>query len=204
MLLVSSILNSSARALIWRARATKSNRLLFQLVPLAHPTAATASGLLPTLSTMDGMPPKTPQALAKERMVTRPGRKQLCNLRDVAANGLLPTLTVKGNYNRKELSPKAGDGLATAMRNFLPTLTANEHKGSGTDRYIGSPQYRGAKTAEALRTKATDPIYLSPSFAEEFMGYPIGFTELSASETALFHKSLSKSSDLSLKRSKKI
>lgn len=61
---------------------------------------------------------------------------------------MLPTLTRKGNYNRKGVSKKSGDGLATVLRrdaaSMLPTLTsadsvrgpdfAREHgEGSGGD-----------------------------------------------------------------------
>lgn len=42
---------SSRRALTWKAKATKSNRLLFQLVPSTPRTAETESGLLPTVQT---------------------------------------------------------------------------------------------------------------------------------------------------------
>lgn len=43
------------------------------------------------------------------------------SLQTMAAKGLLPTLTVFGNYNRKGVSPQSGDGLATAIAK-LPTL----------------------------------------------------------------------------------
>ena len=65
----------------------------------------------------------------------------------------------------------------------LPTPGANEYKGSGRNRYKGSPHYRGAKTSEALRTCADDPIYLNPSFAEWLMNYPIGSSALKPSAT---------------------
>lgn len=42
---------SSRCALTWKAKATKSNRLLFQLVPSTLRTAGTGSGLLPTVQT---------------------------------------------------------------------------------------------------------------------------------------------------------
>jgi len=60
----------------------------------------------------------------------------------------------------------------------LPTPTANDYKGAGRKRYIGSPHYRGAKTSEALRTCKNDPIYPHPSFMEWLMGWPIGWTDL--------------------------
>ena len=59
---------------------------------------------------------------------------------------------------------------------LLPTVTANESKGSGRNRYQGSPHFRGAKMSEGLRTCEGDPIYLSPSFAEKAMGFPVEWT----------------------------
>lgn len=44
--------------------------------------------------------------------------------------GLLPTLTVHGNYNRKGASKNSGDGLATAIRR-MPTLRATDGERGG-------------------------------------------------------------------------
>lgn len=60
----------------------------------------------------------------------------------------------------------------------LPTTGANEGKGSQKRRYIGSPEYRGAKMSEGLRTCEEDPIYLNPSFAESVMMWPSEWTAL--------------------------
>lgn len=60
----------------------------------------------------------------------------------------------------------------------LPTVTANESKGSGANRFIGAKHFRGAKMSEGLRTCETDPIYLNPLFAELAMGFPLGWTLL--------------------------
>lgn len=61
---------------------------------------------------------------------------------------------------------------------LLPTIGANESKGSQRSRYLGSTEYRGAKMSEGLRTGVTDPIYTDPSFAEAAMGYPRDWTLL--------------------------
>ena len=53
MLLVSSIWNSKKRLLTWKIMATKSNRLLFQLVPLMPSIAGIEFGLLPTPTASD-------------------------------------------------------------------------------------------------------------------------------------------------------
>jgi hypothetical protein len=61
---------------------------------------------------------------------------------------------------------------------YLPTIGANEGRGSVRNRFPGSPTYRRSKMSEGLRTCESDPIYIHPSFAEVVMGYPIGWTEL--------------------------
>lgn len=71
---------------------------------------------------------------------------------------------------------------------WLPTICKSESKGSGRSRWRGSPEYRGAKMSEALRTCREDPIYLTPSFAEIAMGFPITWTELQPLEMHSFHK----------------
>lgn len=61
---------------------------------------------------------------------------------------------------------------------LLPTLTANEGKGSGRNRYRNSPNFRGAKMSEGLRTCLEDPIYTHPNFAEAAMGLEKDWTLL--------------------------
>ena len=65
-----------------------------------------------------------------------------------------PTPTVNGNDNRAGLSAKSGDGLATSVRRSAVP--------SGD---------------------ATPPTALNPEWVEWLMGFPIGFTDLEASET---------------------
>ena len=71
---------------------------------------------------------------------------------------------------------------------LLPTIGANEYKGSGKNRYKGSKDFRGAKMSEGLRNCETDKIYLNPYFAEVVMGFPSGWTELEPSEIQSFRK----------------
>lgn len=70
----------------------------------------------------------------------------------------------------------------------LPTLGANEGKGSSKNRYRGSKDFRGAKMCEALRTCETDPTYLNPYFAELTMKWPLGWTDLKPLATDSFQK----------------
>ena len=92
--------------------------------------------------------------------------------------GSLPMLTVCGNYNRKGASKTSGDGLITALlkRRKFPTLNAVQGNCVGRlDELGGSGNpFRGLDVGRLL---------LNPSFAEEFMGFPIGGSELKDSET---------------------
>lgn len=71
---------------------------------------------------------------------------------------------------------------------WLPTPVATEHKGSSRARFLGSPEYRGSKMSEGLRTCKNDPIYLHPNFAEHTMGWPIMWTELEPLEMVKFQR----------------
>jgi hypothetical protein len=64
-------------------------------------------GLLPTPTTMDHMNPKTDKAIEKEMTVTRPGRTQLSNLRDVVVRRMLPTPSAEDNRDRGKISDPA-------------------------------------------------------------------------------------------------
>lgn len=101
-----------------------------------------------------------------------------CYVRQVERQ-LWPTPTVHGNYNRKGASPKAGDGLATAVQTF-PTPTVAMHRGS-------SP---GALTRRSGRSRENDRLdytierdirhgRLNPTWVEWLMGWPSGWTALS-------------------------
>ena len=70
---------------------------------------------------------------------------------------------------------------------FLPTIGANEYKGSGKKRFKGSAEYRGTKMSEGLRSSESDPIYTHPDFAEVAMGYPLGWSVLTPLETQYAH-----------------
>ena len=72
---------------------------------------------------------------------------------------------------------------------FLPTPLKNSGNGAPYNRFFGSPHYR-QNYAEGLRNGQDDPLYPQPDFAELVMGFPIGWTELPASETPLSPKSL--------------
>jgi hypothetical protein len=87
---------------------------------------------------------------------------------------LLPTLTVKGNHNKKGISKKSGDGLATAL---LPTLRSSDSEKSG------HPTAASEKHGD-LRLGGP----LNPEWCEWFMGFPIGWTALEPLEMRRFQQ----------------
>lgn len=112
----------------------------------------------------------------------------------------MPTLTVKGNYNRKGLSMKSGDGLATALTR-LPTLTARDWKSGGASMETLKKNARpltetltaiekGAMPAltsnrwSGLQSHGANAVLgpINPEWAEWYMGFPIGYTELPPSD----------------------
>ena len=104
----------------------------------------------------------------------------------------LPTPTCSDNYtgNLKSSQQKPGSmhsvTLPQALRMMLPTIGANEYKGSSKDRYINSIHFRGAKMCEGLRTCEADATYLNPYFAEVMMGWPLGWSVLEPLEMDKF------------------
>lgn len=93
--------------------------------------------------------------------------------------------------------PALGFRIGGTASGLLPTLGKNEPKGAGKQRYRGSPEFRGAKMSEGLRSGPDDPIYLHPVFAEQAMGFPTGWTELEPSETRSSRKSPNSSGEQS-------
>jgi hypothetical protein len=115
---------------------------------------------------------------------------------------LLPTLTVCGNYNAKGSSATSGDGLHTVLK-LLPTLVADD-TGSRKTKYAqgGTPlslavkllptherrdfrhpgrsrlERTGGTHGECLPQEIGGP--LNPDWCEWFMGWPVGWTALSA------------------------
>lgn len=103
-----------------------SSRLLFRLSVSMPSTSATASGLWRSPDTGQGGTSGLLKNGKTHRENGQPIQVRLCD--QVATPLMWPTPTVTGNHNRKGLSEKSGDGLATAVKNgyLMPTPTACE------------------------------------------------------------------------------
>jgi hypothetical protein len=123
------------------------------------------------------------------------------------ARGMWPTVTVSGNNNRRGLTAKAGDGLATAVRQW-PTPTASDARHGGNPRRRGNGEtlavfarhfptptasaYKGWSaghnraqsndridyTIEREAREAGQAGSLNPDWVEWLMGWPYGWTRL--------------------------
>ena len=157
MLLGSSTWRSTRCYLTWKPSATPARRLLFRLVPSTHRTGGTDVPLLPTMTAQD----------YKHR---GPNSRQ---------QGL-------PEYVRMWPTPRANDAekrghIANDPRNGLPaaalyaTPLARDYRTGSKKRY-GDPK----------RTRnLNDQIggQLNPTWVEWLMGFPLGWTDLNASET---------------------
>ncbi len=155
----------------WPRSGMTRNGTAYRLPALTRITREIASGLLPT-----------PTAQGFHSMGSAGGsnaRKKWVRM--------LPTLTVNGSYNRKGASKTSGDGLATVLSRMLPTITAHDVRGGAkperTEMMLESSA-RGFDLASTLRTVFPESTgIINPSWGEGFMGFPIGWTELTDSET---------------------
>lgn len=94
---------------------------------------------------------------------------------------LPPTLTVCGNYNAKGSSATSGNGLHTALK-LMPTLVRRDYRHPGRSRL----ERTGGTHGECLPQKIGGP--LNPDWCEWFMGWPVGWTALSALATGKFQE----------------
>jgi DNA (cytosine-5)-methyltransferase 1 len=100
-----------------------------------------------------------------------------------------PTPTEDGNYNRKGASKKSGDGLATAVW-CTPQARDGDQRG---------PADPNVREAQGHSVSLHDQIggQLNPPWVEWLMGFPLGWTDSSASETPSSPKSPTGSSNRS-------
>ena len=176
MCLESSIWHSTRCLLTWKRKDTKSRRSLFQLAVLTPRTEETASLFWPTPSTGAGLCGgtgnfKTLQAMARRGLITEEERRQLSQGNGGKTNpGLLEWLM----------------GYEQQFTKLIPTPRASDYKGSASNRFYThthTARYRH-QLCELLEATPLGMIGRSnPEFLEWLMGYPIGWTELNASET---------------------
>ena len=133
----------------------KANGVVFQAALLGPAIREIDGGLwdsLPTPTTMDHLPQRSPEALKKQMEGARKGRTKLSTLREA-------------------VNPKT----QKLFNTMLPTPTATDYKGRSGQGFIDR---HGKRRISDVLTQTGDNTYLNPRFVEEMMGYPIGWTDL--------------------------
>lgn len=167
MLLGSSAWRSTRCYLTWKASATPAKRLLFRLVPSTPRTGETDAQYWPTPTARDHKGANSMEHL------TRDGKK---NHTDQLANAV-------------KLSPckhgQGGPDLATYTK-LIPTATTGAGLCGGSANYerLKELERDGVISEEERRSMAAgNGGQLNPTWVEWLMGFPLGWTDLSASET---------------------
>ena len=188
MCLESSIWRSTRCFLIWKRQDTPGKRSLYRLAVSMPRTNGSESQFWPTLSTGAALCGgtgsfKTLQRLAARGLITEEERRQLSQ-----GNG--------GKTNPDFLEWLMGYEMQ--FTKLIPTPTATDYRGGCLSRYWRpnsqtvqverERERRGRGYDGRLRSLAeVTPLGrlgpLNPAWVEWLMGYPIGLTELNASET---------------------
>lgn len=179
---------------------------LFQPVKWEPRISENESGFLPT-------PSASEYGTNQGGGAGREGQTPRPSLSTMARKKMWPTPTLCGNYNRVGASATSGDGLETAVRKW-PTPLASDGDKDPTGslsrlmrlwpmpaardyRSPGSPEgyqrrkvngHQQALNEEIVHRYGGTGGQLSPMWTEWLMGYPCGWTELSAWATAWFRK----------------
>lgn len=181
MCLESSIWHSTRCLLTWKMKGTKYSRFLYQLAVSTPRTSDSESLFWPTPSTGAGLCGgtgnfKTLKRMAERGLITEEERRNLSQ-----GNG--------GKTNPQLLEWLMG--YEQQFTKLIPTPTACDYKGAASNRSWNvhverereRARYRG-QLRELLECTPLGVIgRMNPEWTEWLMGYPIGWTELDASET---------------------
>ena len=137
------------------------NGALYQLKMWEPVIKGNASGSLPTPNTMDHLPPRGLDSMIKQTQIHRKGRTKLSNLRE-AVNPETVAL-----FNKLQ---------------SLPTPTTNMWKGVGKAGSKSSLRFAKRNYLIGVLNETCSPptgeaTHLNPSFVEEMLGFPIGWTD---------------------------
>ena len=176
-LLGSSIWRSTRCALTWKTRVTPSKRLLFRLVPSMPRTGGTDAPLWPTVTT---------DSVSQRTKRYKQGGLPL----DMAVNlwptpkasdykGSGPAGSKSANHDLKKHNLKG-----VVMFYPTPTTGAGLCGGTGNFQQLKKLQQAGQITEGERRNMSQgNGGQLNPTWVEWLMGFPLGWTDLNASET---------------------
>tara|TARA_R100000315_G_C5136236_1_gene77893 strand:+ start:94 stop:552 length:459 start_codon:yes stop_codon:yes gene_type:complete len=147
------------------------NGVVFQAQVLELATNETDgfySESLPTPTTMDHLPQRSPKALKKQMEGARKGRTKLSTLRE-SVNPETQNL-----FNSMLPTPRAAIGMGMKISKGMANL---EHK-KYLETEIAAKVHIHGDLPNIDSTQTGDNMYLNPAFCEEMMGFKIGWTDL--------------------------
>lgn len=178
-LLESSIWRSTRRYLTWKIKATKQGRLLFQLAASMPRTCGADALLWHTPTARDSKGANSTAHLIRE------GRRNHTDQLENAVK-LWPTPTSRCGAGASQTATRqGGPDLQTAAQMYpTPTTGAGLCGGTGNYQQLKALEASGQITEEERRSMAAgNGGQLNPTWVEWLMGFPLGWTDLSASET---------------------
>ncbi len=163
----SSTWNSSKCVLTWKAKAMKSSRLLFQLVPSTPRTGGTGFGLLLTVSTEDHKS-DVPKALEKWSEAAKLGKRP-CTSAQRLRNQIATLPTFAATPASWDCQGSTGGGQGRSLRTdiaMLPTPHGEERNPGPNGGHVTSVIKRlgqvGQSQQEALNAVSTSSLLPTP------------------------------------------
>lgn len=182
MLLESSQWRSTRCFLTWKYKATKQGRLLFQLAVSMPRTGETASPLWHTPNVPNGGRVSSLEMSPTGKMPD--GKKRQVGLEHqvrMVERGLWPTPTTNDAKN-SSLPPsqaKRKQLIGAVIRNMYATPQARDFRTGQASRWENPNRSRNLNDQVAQENCGQ----LNPTWVEWLMGFPLGWTDLNASET---------------------
>ena len=124
------------------------------------------SQMLPTPTSMDHLPQRSPEALKRQMEGPRKGRTSLSNLREAVNPKTVET------FNNLLPTPRAAKGMGMRLSKGMANL---EHK-KYLETEIAAKVHTHGEVQNTDLTQTGENMFLNPQFVEEMMGYPIGWT----------------------------
>ena len=169
MLLGSSIWRSTRCTLTWKIKDTPSRRLLFRLAPLTRRTGGTDAPLWPTVRAKEAGAYQYSQGRHDKKVLTLTGAARMWPTPTAEPCGM----TARTSGRPLEKSTKLGTQVALA-EGMIPTPLASDYKNRGCKDRRRNREFQ-------LQTYVGGQ--LNPTWVEWLMGFPLGWTDLNASET---------------------
>ena len=174
-LLGSSIWRSTRCMLTWKTKVTPSKRLLFRLVPSTPRIGGTDAQLLPTVTAQDYKhrgPNSKQQGLPEYVRMWPTPKASDCK-------GAGPSGSKSAEHDLKKHNLKG-----VVMFYPTPTTGAGLCGGTGNFQQLKKLKDSGQITEEERRNMSQgNGGQLNPTWVEWLMGFPLGWTDLNASET---------------------